>query len=95
MRFFNSETDIQVATIASLVDERELSLLWRPDPLLPEATLLTTYELTRDALGTTVTLTHTGYESVPAEQRASWLVADRGAVPAIADALRTYLSEAT
>ena len=95
VRFFDSETDIQPATITALVPERRLALLWKPDANLPTSTLLTTYDLQRAEQGTTVTLRHSGYESVPAEQRAAWLAADRGAVPAILAALARHVSVAS
>lgn len=94
VRFFDSETDIQHATISALVPERRLALLWNPDASLPTSTLLTTYELHRTELGTVVSLRHSGYESVPVDQRTAWLGADRGAVPAILAALARHVSVA-
>ena len=52
VRFFDSETDIQPATITALVPERRLALLWKPDANLPTSTLLTTYDLQRAEQGT-------------------------------------------
>lgn len=91
VRFFNTETDVQAATIDTIVPHSRFALRWTPDPALPVATLLTAYALEPTPDGTIVTLTHTGYESVPAESRAEWLAADQGAVPAIVAALGGYL----
>lgn len=92
VRFFNTDTDVQPATIVVLEPGRCLALRWQPEPALPTATLLTTYTLTGTATGSTVSLTHSEYESVPVEQRAAWLAADQGAVPAILAALARYLA---
>ena len=92
VRFFNSATDIQPATIVEFVPARRLALRWRPDPSLPMATLCTTYALTPTDTGTTIVLEHGEYESVPEPQRAEWLAADRGAVPAILEALGRHVS---
>ncbi len=92
VRFFNSETDVQPAEIIALVPARRLALRWRPDPTLPTATLCTTYELVPTGTGTTITLRHDEYESVPEAQRADWLAADQGAVPAILAALAHHVA---
>lgn len=94
VRFFNSATDVQPATILAVEPARCLTLRWHPDPALPTATLRTTYVLTRTATGTMVSLEHAEYESVPVDQREAWLSADRGAVPAILAALAGYLAGA-
>jgi uncharacterized protein YndB with AHSA1/START domain len=94
VQFFNSATDIQPATIITVAPARCLALRWHPDPALPMATLRTTYVLTRTASGTTISLEHDEYESVPVDQREAWLSADREAVPAILAALAGYLAGA-
>ena len=92
VRFFNDPTDIQPATIVELVPVRRIALRWRPDPSLPAATLCTTYELTPTGTGTSILLRHEEYESVPESQRAEWMEADRGAVPAILAALGRHVT---
>lgn len=66
--------------------------MWTPDSTLPHAQLVNTYMIraTRDECE--VTLSQTGYASVPIDQRASWIRADQGAFPAIAAALATYVA---
>lgn len=92
VRFFNSDTDIQGATITALIPGRRFALLWRPDAILPTSAILTTYDMSATADGTVVTLRHSGYESVPVDQRAAWLEADRGAVPTILSALARHVT---
>jgi uncharacterized protein YndB with AHSA1/START domain len=91
VRFFNSETDIQHAVIERCAPPDELVLRWTPDQTLPTATLLNTYELRHDDGGTLVTISQTGYGSVPEAQRAAWIRADEGAFAAIASALAAHL----
>ena len=91
MRFFNSETDVQIANIERCAPPDELVLRWTPDPAMPTATLVNTYELRDDDRGTPVTISQTGYGSVPKGQRAAWIRADEGAFPAIASTLVGYL----
>lgn len=91
IRFFNSETDIQRATIERCVPPAELVLRWRPDPNLPKTALVNSYSLSPVEQGTAVTIAQTGYATIPEGQRAAWIEADQGAFPAIAAALAAYL----
>ena len=91
VRFFNSETDIQSATIERCVPPIDFVLRWTPDPTLPETTLVNSYSLSPIERGTEVTIAQTGYASVPEAQRASWIKSDQSAFPAIASALAAYL----
>ena len=91
VRFFNSETDVQSAIIERCAPPRELVLRWTPDPAMPNITLVNTYELRSDEGGTLVTISQSGYASVPEGQRAEWIRADEGAFPAIASALAAHL----
>ena len=91
VRFFNSETDVQSAIIERCAPPGELALRWTPDPALPTTTLLNTYELRSDEGGTLVTISQSGYSSVPEGQRAAWIRADEGAFPAIASAFAAHL----
>lgn len=92
IRFFNTDTDIQVATIARCVAPESLVLHWTPDASLPNTVLVNSYELRPYELGTSVTLAQTGYDSVPDAERAAWIQADEAAFPAIAAALAVHLS---
>ena len=91
VRFFNSETDIQSATIERCAPMTDLVLRWRPDPNLPDTTLVNSYSLTPFEGGTEVVIAQTGYASVPEAQRASWIEADQQAFPAIAAALAAFV----
>ncbi|MBC7841640.1 MAG: SRPBCC domain-containing protein [Gemmatimonadaceae bacterium] len=91
LRFFNTETDIQVATVEACLPPHRLTLRWIPDPALPSAQLLSSYVVRGDQHGSVVTLTQSGYESVPEAQRAMWIEADEGALPAIAASLVAHL----
>lgn len=93
LRFFNSETDVQSAVIARCTEPIEFVLHWTPDARLPQTTLVNAYTISAGADGTTVTISQTGYASVPDNQRAAWIKADEGAFPAIAAALASYVSD--
>ncbi len=94
MRFFNTETDIHVATVEECLPPHRLILRWVPDPALPTATLLSRYTIARGEHETEVTLTQSGYETVPETQRAMWIDADKGALPAIVASLVAHLGHA-
>ena len=91
VRFYNSETDIQRATIERCAPPGELVLRWTPDPTLPGTTLLNSYVLREHGKGTSVTVSQSGYASVPADQRISWFESDAKSFPAIARALAAHL----
>ena len=91
VRFFNTETDVQHAVIERCVPPNQFVLRWTPDPAMPTTTLLNTYELRGDEDATLVTVSQSGYGSVPEEQRAAWIRADEGAFTAIVSALAAYL----
>jgi uncharacterized protein YndB with AHSA1/START domain len=92
LRFFNTETDIQVATVEECLAPHRLMLRWVPDPALPAASLLSSYTIDGGAHETEVTLAQSGYETVPETQRAMWIDADQRALPAIAASLVAHLS---
>lgn len=91
VRFFNSETDIQVALVEECLPPCRLVLRWIPDPALPSTSLSSTYVVHRSGDGSVVELQQSGYDSVPVAQRAAWIAADEGALPAIAAALVSHL----
>jgi uncharacterized protein YndB with AHSA1/START domain len=90
VRFYNSEADVQHAIIERCVPPEEFVLRWTPDPEMPATMLVNTYELRNDDGGTLVTISQSGYASVPEDQRAAWIRADEGAFPAIASALAAH-----
>lgn len=93
-RFYNTETDVQLATVEECVPPHRLTLRWVPDAALPSATLLSTYVMRETEIDVTVELTQSGYESVPEAERAAWIAADKGALPSIAASLVAHLHDA-
>ena len=71
VKFHNTETDIQLATIEVVDAPRQLRLRWQADATNSEAALNNTFWLAEENGGTRVTITQTGYESLPADQRQS------------------------
>ena len=90
-RFYNTETDIQTATVEAAVAPHQLSLRWHADPTQPSAPILNTFTLAPDGDTTVVTIVQSGYEAVPDAVRERWLEQDRGAVAAIAASLKAYV----
>ena len=91
VRFYNSETDIQEATVEAAQAPRLLALRWQADPSHPGAPILNTFTLTSDGPKTVVTVVQSGYEALPESVRDRWMEQDRGAVLAIAQGLKAYL----
>jgi uncharacterized protein YndB with AHSA1/START domain len=88
VRFFNTETDIQTATIESIEPPERLTLRWRVDL---SASLLNTFTLEERDSGTQVTITQSGYETLSAEDRQMWIDADQSAYTSIVENLKAYL----
>jgi uncharacterized protein YndB with AHSA1/START domain len=65
VRFFNTPTDIQVATIVRLERGRELTLRWQADPAQPTVDIITSFRLELAEGGTRVTIYEAGYETLP------------------------------
>lgn len=92
MRFFNTETDVQSATIEACDPPRELGLTWIVHPGPPEEVrLLNRFLLTPEGGGTQVEITQDGYEALPAEEQAVSLRQDEEAYAAVATALKAYV----
>jgi uncharacterized protein YndB with AHSA1/START domain len=89
--FYNTDTDIQRGTIEIADPPRQLTLRWQPDPMYPTAALLNTFCLGEENNGTHVTVTQTGYESLPNDVRQTWVDADAGAYTTIVEHLKAYL----
>ena len=94
VRFYNTETDVQAATIEAAVPARELALRWHADPTQPGAPILNTFTLTPDRDATVVTIVQSGYEALPESVRDRWIEQDRGAVAAIGASLKAYVEVA-
>lgn len=68
VKFYNSDTDILMATIEVVDPPRQFALRWQMEP-----ELVTSFTLADENGGTRVTLRESGYEGVPADERAAWL----------------------
>jgi uncharacterized protein (TIGR02246 family) len=77
VKFYNKddETDMQLATIEVVDPPRQFTLRWQPDREYPAMTLVTTFRLKEENGGTSVTISESGYEAMPAEARQRWLEA--------------------
>jgi uncharacterized protein YndB with AHSA1/START domain len=91
VKFHNTDTDIQLATIEAVKPLREFTLRWQLDPMHPGLTLTNTFRLEPENGSTRVTVSQAGYESLPEDMRQEQLDQDAGAYTAIAESLRTYL----
>jgi uncharacterized protein YndB with AHSA1/START domain len=89
IKFHNTDTDIQLATIEVLEPMREFTLRWQLDPMHPGLTLTNTFLPENDI--TRVTVSQAGYESLPDEMRKQALDQDAQAYAAIAESLKNYL----
>lgn len=69
VRFYNTPTEILLATIDMVDPPHQFSLRWQPEQLYPTTTLVTTFILEEENGGTRVTVTETGYESLPDDIR--------------------------
>lgn len=91
IKFHNTDTDIQLATIEVLKPLREFTLRWQLDPLHPGLTLTNTFLLEPENDGTRVIVSQAGYESLPEDMRQVQLEQDGEAYTAIAESLKHYL----
>ncbi len=91
IKFHNTDTDIQLATIEVLAPLREFTLRWQLDPMHPGLTLTNTFLLVPENDSTRVTVSQAGYESLPDDIRQEQLEQDGQAYTAIAESLKSYL----
>ena len=91
VKFHNTDTDIQLATIEALKPLQMLTLRWQLDPTHPGITLLNSFHLEEENGDTRVTVSQAGYESLPDGMREEQLRQDADAYTAIAESLKTYL----
>ena len=93
IKFHNTETDIQLATIETLKPLQEFTLRWQLDPAHPGITLLNSFLLEEADGNTRVTVSQAGYESLPDGMREEQLRQDADAYTAIAESLKSYLEQ--
>ena len=91
IKFHNTDTDIQLATIEVLKPLREFTLRWQLDPMHSGLTLTNTFRLEPENDGTRVTVSQAGYESLPDGIRQGQVEQDGEAYTAIVDSLKRYL----
>ena len=95
VKFHNTDTDVQVATIEVVEPLHELALRWQLDPAHPELTLLNTFLLRAENGRTAVTVTQAGYDSLPGDMRQELLAQDEEAYTAILASLKAYLESSS
>ena len=91
VKFHNTDTDIQLATIEVLEPLREFTLRWQLDPMHPGLTLTNSFRLEPENGSTRVTISQAGYDSLPEDMRQEQLDQDAAAYTAIVESLKNYL----
>jgi uncharacterized protein YndB with AHSA1/START domain len=91
VRFYNTETDVQSATIETADEPHHVTLRWRMDPLDPSVAILNSFVLRPEGSETEVTVAQGGYETLPPDVRQVSFEQDRGAVAAIASSLKSHV----
>ena len=92
VKFYNTDTDIQLASIEAIEPLHQLTLRWQLDPTNPDLTLLNSFLLEEEEDDNTrVTVSQAGYEALPDGMRQQQLDQDADAYTAIAESLKSYL----
>jgi uncharacterized protein YndB with AHSA1/START domain len=91
VKFYNTDTDIQLAKIEVVEPMQEFTLRWQLDEANPNTTLLNTFRLEEENGGTRVTVTQAGYESLPEGLRQQQIEQDEDAYTAIVEGLKAYV----
>ena len=91
VKFHNTDTDIQLATIEELEPLHRFTLRWELDPAHPGITLLNSFTLEEENGSTRATISQAGYESLPDGVREEQFRQDADAYTAIAESLKSYL----
>lgn len=91
IKFHNTDTDIQLATIEVVEPLREFTLRWQLDPMHPGLTLTNSFRLEPENGSTRVTISQAGYESLPEDMRQEQLDQDAAAYTAIVESLKSYV----
>ena len=91
VKFHNTDADIQLATIEGVEPLKEFTLRWQLDPAHPGITLLNSFRLEEQNGNTRVTVSQTGYESLPDGMREEQVRQDAEAYTTIAESLKSYL----
>jgi uncharacterized protein YndB with AHSA1/START domain len=91
VKFYNTDTDIQLATIEVIEPPHQLTLRWQLDPAHPGITLLNSFLLEEENGDTRLTVSQAGYESLPDGMREEQFRQDAEAYTAIAESLKRFL----
>lgn len=91
VKFHNTDTDLQLATIEVVEPLQEFTLRWQLDPMHPGLTLTNAFRLEPEDGSTRVTISQAGYDSLPEDMRQEQLDQDAAAYTAIAESLKDYL----
>jgi uncharacterized protein YndB with AHSA1/START domain len=91
VRFHNTPTDVQTATLDLVQPPQRLRLRWAPEADYPATQLVTTLALAPENNGTRVTITETGYAALPAHLRPARLDQASTGYAASLAALKTLL----
>ena len=91
VKFYNTNTDVQLATIEVVEYLKALTLRWQLDPTHPGITLLNSFRLAEEDGSTRLTVSQEGYESLPEGMRQEQFRQDAEAYTAIAESLKSYL----
>jgi uncharacterized protein YndB with AHSA1/START domain len=91
VKFYNTDTDIQLARIEALEPLQEFTLRWQLDEAHPNTTLVNTFRLEEENGGTRVTVTQAGYESLPESVRQQQIEQDEEAYTAIVESLKAFV----
>jgi uncharacterized protein YndB with AHSA1/START domain len=91
VKFYNTDTDIQLAKIEVVEPLQEFTLRWKLDEADPDTTLINTFRLEEENGGTRVTATQAGYKSLPEGMRQQQLDQDEEAYTAIVESLKAYV----
>jgi uncharacterized protein YndB with AHSA1/START domain len=93
VRFYNKDhhEDAQIATIEVVDPPREFTVRWQPQPQSPTTLLVTSFLLAEENNGTRVTISESGYETIPADERQQWLDATGGGYTMSMENLKAHL----
>lgn len=93
VKFYNKDddTDVQIATIEIFDPPRQFTLRWQPDKQYPAMTLVTTFMLEEENGGTRVTISESGYEAIPDDERQQWFDATANGYTMSMENLKAHL----
>ena len=91
VKFYNTETDILVATIDEVDKPHRFALRWQPDETYPAAVVTTTFILEEVNSGTRATIMESGFEALPETIRQERIDQTIGAYDFSMENLKAYL----